>query len=200
MAIGSGIAGYLGDRYGRRIALMASVALFGAATCLIGLAPNLFTVGLLRFVAGLGIGGTLPAASTLAAEFTPLRRRAVVVTTTVVCFPFGGILAGFYASYVIPALGWRLLFLVGGTVPILYALVLLLILPESPLYLSHHTKRWPELVRLLRRTGRSLPDDAAFSDPAEAAYPDQHVGFGALFTGGRARDTLALWVAFFACL
>ena len=89
MAVGSGVAGYVGDRFGRRVALIASVLVFGIATCAIGLAPNLVVLGVLRFVAGLGIGGTLPSATTMAAEFTPLRKRALTVTATIVCFPFG---------------------------------------------------------------------------------------------------------------
>ena len=68
MAIGSLIAGYIGDRFGRRVALFVSVFLFGAATSAIGLSPNLIVIGALRFVAGLGIGGTLPSATTLAAS------------------------------------------------------------------------------------------------------------------------------------
>src|SRR3954471_4686048 len=67
MAAGSMCAGYIGDRFGRRIALIGSVLLFGVATCAIGLSSNLLAIGLLRFVAGLGIGGTLPSATTLAA-------------------------------------------------------------------------------------------------------------------------------------
>jgi MFS transporter, AAHS family, 4-hydroxybenzoate transporter len=200
MAAGSAVAGYIGDRLGRRNALIASVALFGVATCAIGLSPNLLTIGILRFVAGLGIGGTLPSATTLAAEFTPLRRRAVTVTATIVCFPFGGMIAGLYAAYIMPAFGWRGLFLIGGIVPVAFALALIAVMPESPRYLAHHVGRWKELVHLLRRTGRSLPEDAAFTDRAEHAIPDQRVGFGALFEGTRARDTLALWVSFFACL
>src|SRR3954452_25482768 len=55
MAIGSVLAGYVGDRFGRRIALFVSILLFGVATSAIGLAPNLIVIGLLRFIAGLGI-------------------------------------------------------------------------------------------------------------------------------------------------
>jgi AAHS family 4-hydroxybenzoate transporter-like MFS transporter len=72
----------------------------------------------MRFIAGLGIGGCLPSASTVAAEFTPIRRRTMAVTATIVCIPLGGMLAGVFANYVLPALGWRALFFIGGSLPL----------------------------------------------------------------------------------
>jgi MFS transporter, AAHS family, 4-hydroxybenzoate transporter len=73
MATGSVIAGYIGDRFGRRIALFVSIFLFGAATCAVGLAPNLFVMGLLRFIAGLGIGGAVR-------YWVGARHRLVIIT------------------------------------------------------------------------------------------------------------------------
>lgn len=203
MAIGSLIAGYIGDRFGRRAALFVSVLLFGVATSAIGLSPNLVAIGALRFIAGLGIGGCLPSATTLAAEFTPQRRRALVVTATIVSFPLGGVLAGLFAGSVLPAYGWRGLFLAGGLVPVVFAFLLLIVLPESPRYLAHHAERRPELLKLLARFGRTYPADAIFIDPAEQAMSlgtDRPGGIKPLFEGARARDTMGLWLAFFACL
>lgn len=202
MAAGSVLGGMIGDRYGRRIALIFSVFLFGATTSVIGLAPNLWTLGVLRFIAGIGIGGTLPSATTLAAEYTPARARALTVTATIVCFPLGGMLAGFYANAIMPGYGWRGLFLVGGLLPVVFALVLAFTLLESPRFLAHRPQRWPDLIRLLARTGRSLPADAVFSDVKEesSGAAEKAPGFSALLGGTLARDTIALWVSFFCCL
>ena len=200
MAIGSIFAGYIGDRFGRRVALLVSILVFGAATSCIGLAPDLMTIGVLRFVAGLGIGGTLPSATTMAAEFTPQRRRAMAVTATIVSFPLGGVLAGIYAGYVLPAYGWRGLFLMGGLVPVIFALVLMFAMSESPRFLSRHMERRGELLKLLGRFGMTFPADTVFTDRAEQLASDRSGAIGSLFDGPRLRDTLALWVAFFACL
>jgi AAHS family 4-hydroxybenzoate transporter-like MFS transporter len=204
MATGSVLGGYIGDRYGRRVALIFSVFLFGVTTSCIGLAPNLLTLGLLRFIAGLGIGGTLPAASTIAAEFTPMRSRAVSVTATIVCFPLGGMLAGFFSAYVLPNFGWRALFLCGGAIPVLFAVVLMVVIPESPRYLARHSKRWSELASLLQRFGTRTEPNAHFTDGTDqrsaGGVADQKPGFGRLLEGSMARDTVALWVAFFCCL
>src|SRR5689334_4874021 len=73
MGFGSALAGYVCDRFGRRIAIIGSVLLFGVATSCIGFAENLASIALFRFLAGLGIGGALPSASTIAAELTPMK-------------------------------------------------------------------------------------------------------------------------------
>ena len=151
MGIGSACAGLFADRFGRRMAIIASVFVFGAATCAIGLAPNALAVAALRFIAGLGIGGALPSATTVTAEFTPARRRTLAVTATIVCVPLGGMLAGLFASHVLPLYGWRTLFFIGGSLPIVLGFALLATLPESPRFLARRPQRWNELGTLLGR-------------------------------------------------
>ncbi|NML17842.1 MFS transporter [Azohydromonas caseinilytica] len=201
MAVGSAGAGLFADRFGRRLALALSVFLFGAATCAIGFAPDVPTIAALRFIAGLGIGGALPSASTMTAEFTPARRRTLAVTATIVCYPLGGMLAGLFASAVLPAYGWRGLFWIGGTFPMVLSLLLLMTLPESPRFLARRESAWPRLRQLLARMDRPLPADTRFTDAAEAkATGRTQGGFAALFRGSLARDTLALSAAFFMCM
>ena len=196
MAVGSAGAGVIADRIGRRLVLVASVFLFGAATIAIGFAPDVFTITVLRFIAGLGIGGALPSASTMTAEFTPARSRTLAVTATIVCYPLGGMLAGLFAGVILPVLGWRGLFWVGGALPVAYSLVLLATLPESPRYLVRQRARWAELRALLARMARPTPADTVFVDAAERAS-EQRAGFASLFETGRMRDTLAIWIGFF---
>ncbi|WP_367065450.1 MFS transporter [Oryzisolibacter sp. LB2S] len=198
MALGSAFAGYMADRIGRRLVIAASVALFGATTIAIGFAPNILAITMLRFIAGLGIGGALPSASTLTAEFTPLRYRTIAVTATIVSYPLGGMLAGLFASTVLPSLGWRAMFWIGGALPLAYSLVLLARLPESPRLMARHSAQWPQLRALLTRMQRPTAADAGFVDAAEQLVgQQQRAGFGALFKDGLARDTLAIWMGFF---
>jgi AAHS family 4-hydroxybenzoate transporter-like MFS transporter len=199
MGIGSACAGLFADRFGRRMAVIASVFIFGTATCAIGLAPDILTIAVLRFIAGLGIGGALPSSTTMTAEFTPARRRTLAVTATIVCVPLGGMLAGLFAGVVLPAYGWRGLFFIGGSFPILLAVVLLFTLPESPRFLARRKGRWPELSRLLSRMERPTSSDTVYTDASEQAT-EKRAGFGALFEAGQARNTIAIWCAFFMCL
>lgn len=199
MGIGSACAGLLADRFGRRVSLVASVFVFASATCAISLASGVSTVALLRFIAGLGIGGALPSAATMTAEFTPARRRTLAITLTIVCVPLGGMLAGVFAAHVLPTYGWRALFFIGGALPLLLGLVLLAALPESPRFMARQPARRDHLVKLLERMARPVARDAAFIDsPGPAAQ--QRVGVSGLFSAGLGRDTLAIWVTFFMCL
>jgi AAHS family 4-hydroxybenzoate transporter-like MFS transporter len=152
----------------------------------------------LRFLAGLGLGGAMPNAAALASEYVPLRRRPFAVTLTVVCIPLGGTLAGFLGAVILPASGWRALFLVGGALPFILAALLWKMLPESPRYLARDRSRWPELATLLRRLGHDVPTDAAFVDSHERAVARASVR--SLFGPEFRRDTLALGAAFFFCL
>ncbi|MBY4697928.1 MFS transporter [Burkholderia latens] len=200
MGIGSACAGLAADRFGRRHAVIGSVFLFGVATCAIGFAPDVATIALLRFCAGLGIGGALPTATTMTAEYTPARRRTMMVTATIVCVPLGGMLAGLFAHEVLPRYGWRALFFAGGALPLVLGFVLVRALPESPRYLARRPARWPELGALLARMQRPVAPGTAFTDLRDARSPGARGGFGALFADGHARDTIALWCAFFMCL
>ena len=199
MAIGSASAGLFADRFGRRWAVIGSVLVFGAATCAIGFAPDLLTIACLRFIAGLGVGGALPTSTTTTAEFAPLRHRTLAVTATIVCVPLGGMLAGLFASVVLPAHGWRALFIIGGAIPLALSLLLLFGLPESPRFLVRRPARWGELSRLLARMSRPSPAGAAFTDRVEQSV-EQRKGMAALFETALARDTIAIWCAFFMCL
>lgn len=199
MAIGSVFAGRIADQLGRRWAVLGSLVLLGVATCLIGFANGLFALGALRFLAGLGVGGALPTATTTAAEFTPARHRTMIVTATITCVPLGGMVAGLFAGAVQPEFGWRALFWLGGLLPIALSLILLLTLPKSPRFLTRRPRRWPELVALLARMARPTQPGTAFTDVTEQKLGTRP-GVGALFEASRTRDTLALWGSFFLCL
>jgi MFS transporter, AAHS family, 4-hydroxybenzoate transporter len=197
MLIGGAIAGVVGDRMGRRIALLGSVFLFGVLTTAIVLVDNVQTLSILRFFAGFGLGGAMPNAAALASEYVPRRHRPFAVTLTVVCVPLGGTIAGLVGAQILPEFGWRALFGVGGVLPLLLGLFLIWALPESPRYLARHPKRWPELAALLHRMGHHVAKDAAFSDPTETI---ESVSVRAIFTPHFRRDTLALCASFFFCL
>jgi AAHS family 4-hydroxybenzoate transporter-like MFS transporter len=199
MALGSPLAGYCGDRFGRRAALIGCVILFGLGTIATAFVHGLGALTVLRFLTGMGAGGAVPNASALTAEFAPLRRRPVAVKLTIVCVPLGGMLGGLIAARVLPVFGWRALYAIGGAAPLVLALVLWRALPESPRFLVRRPALWPQLACLLTRMGHAVPADATFEDRAERGSADR-VSLGTLFRPGLARDTAGLWIAFFFCL
>jgi AAHS family 4-hydroxybenzoate transporter-like MFS transporter len=198
MALGGAAAGLAGDRFGRRSALLGSMLLFGAATLAVAAADTLRDLTVLRFVAGIGLGGAMPNAAALAAEFVPVRQRPFAVTVTIVCVPIGGTIAGLLAIPALPQLGWRALFVIGGVIPILTAIALRWLLPESPRYLAGRPERWPELRTTLRRMGLAVQADASFVAPDTAGIT--RAPLRSIVQPPVAADTVALWGAFFSCL
>jgi AAHS family 4-hydroxybenzoate transporter-like MFS transporter len=195
MAIGSLSAGIFADKLGRKPVLITSIFLFGSATFLIGYAPDVTSIAIIRFFAGLGIGAALPAATTLTAEFIPFRFRTMAVTTAIVCYPLGGMLAGLAASQILPTSGWRVFFFIGGTMPIVYAIVLIFLMRESPKYLARQASRWEELRALMSRMAHDVTHTKEFSDGSADASKRGNIA--ELFRHGRKSDTVWLWVSFF---
>ena len=204
MVAGSAVAGNLGDRYGRRPALIGCVLVFGAATLATAFVHSVAALAILRCVCGFGTGGALPNVGALVAEFAPLNRRALAVKLTIVCVPLGGMTGGLMASRVLPTFGWRALYEIGGSLPIFVAVLLWRAMPESPRFLAQHRGRWRELTELLTRLGRGVPADSPFRpslfhDSRELAAPGGSQ-VRALFGPSLARDTMGLWIAFLFCL
>jgi AAHS family 4-hydroxybenzoate transporter-like MFS transporter len=199
MMVGGMAAGLAGDRLGRRTALLGSMVVFGVLTVAAAFVNSTEALGVLRFLAGIGLGGAMPNAAALAAEYVPARMRPVAVTVTIVCVPLGATLAGLLGIQALPTLGWRNLFIIGGVVPLVAAAALRYMLPESPQFLARHRSRWAELVGVMKRMGHDLAPDSSFAEPS-SGRPARKASVASLFAAEFRRDTLALWGAFFSCL
>jgi MFS transporter, AAHS family, 4-hydroxybenzoate transporter len=173
MMIGGLLGGFLGDRLGRRTALLGSIITFAILTLTIAYVPTggVGMLGLLRFLAGVGLGGAMPNAATLSSEYVPRKQRPFAVTMTIICIPLGGVVAAEMSARIIPVYGWQTLFQVGGILPLFLAAVLWKVLPESPRYLAARPERWPELTRALRKMGHDVPDDVTYADAGASKAP-----------------------------
>lgn len=198
MGTGSVILGLIGDRIGRRRALITSLVVMGLFTAASAYAPDVATLTVLRFLAGLGLGGALPNATALAAEYVPRRHRPFAVTLTIVCVPVGASATGFIAKRILESHTWHTIFTVGGFSALGIAVLLFLLLPESPRFLARTPSRWPELQKILARIGRPAEEGASFVDSREQDVTRTSVS--ALVTPLYRRDSLLLWTAFFSCL
>ncbi|WP_339286687.1 MFS transporter [Paenibacillus sp. FSL E2-0201] len=131
MAVGAAAAGILADRFGRKPILLWTLLIFSAASGLSAFATGFGILCVLRFIAGFGLGGELPVASTLVSESMPARERGRAVVLLESFWAVGWIASALIAFFVIPDYGWRVAFGIGA-VPALYALYLRRAIDDSP--------------------------------------------------------------------
>jgi len=199
LMIGALIFGPVADRIGRKKIIVFSTAAFGIGTLATVFAQDISSLFVIRFLTGLGLGGALPNAVALTSEFSPHRRRATMVMAMFVGFSVGAALGGLIAAALIPAFGWRSIFLIGGIAPLLLVPFLALRLPESVRFLALTGRADARVGELLTR----IAPAAVF--PAGTRFGVQEVKLAGLpvahlFTEGRASATLVLWVVFFMSL
>jgi putative MFS transporter len=133
MVAGSAVAGSLADRYGRRAVLLCTLLIFCASSGLSALAGSFIVLCVLRFLAGFGLGGELPVASTLVSESVLAKDRGRAVVLLESFWAVGWIVSALIAYFVIPHYGWRMAFVIGA-LPAVYALYLRQAIQDSPRY------------------------------------------------------------------
>jgi putative MFS transporter len=137
MMLGSLIAGFIGDRFGRSFTYQINLALFGLASLAAGFAPNMEVLIILRFVMGLGLGAENVVGYATLTEFFPARFRGRWLGAMAMIVAMGLPASILLSTYLIPTHGWRAMFIAGG----IGGLVIWFVrkrLPESP--------RWLEVV------------------------------------------------------
>src|SRR5882757_1728647 len=163
MLFGALLAGALCDRFGRRTTILGCVLWFSVFTGLCAIAAGPAALGAFRLLAGLGLGGLVPSANALGAEFVGARHRSVVATLTMSGVPIGGSVAAVIGIAVLPAHGWRPMFGIALLALVLVLPVCVWRLPESPAWLRSRG-RAAEAERVERRFG--LPDELDEATPA----------------------------------
>lgn len=141
LVIGALSGGWLADRFGRRPVLTVSVALFGIFSVVTALSHSFEALTLARLATGIGFGGAMPNLIAIATEISPPNRRAVTTTAMFCGLPAGGAVVALLAQFGGEALDWRMIFLIGGALPLLLAPVVFFFLPETRPAPSEHLDR-----------------------------------------------------------
>ncbi|WP_311271140.1 MFS transporter [Sphingobium sp. WCS2017Hpa-17] len=195
-----GIAfGWLGDRFGRRPIIIASVAAFGATSMAMALAPDMRALMALRFLNGVALGGLMPLAWALNIEYVPGRYRATVVTVIMMGYTLGGVIAGPATVWLAPHFGWQSVFLISGIATMLLIPLLVALLPESARYLAVKRRSPEKIAKALNALepglGARAQDEFIVRDEA-AAPAGQNFHLSTLFKGDLRPITALLWVAY----
>jgi len=198
MLVGSTGLGMLADRIGRRPVLIG--ATFFVALCVLSTAATRSVPQLLalRFLTGLGLGGVLGNAVTLASEYCPSARRASLLMGISCGFTAGAIFGGLLAAVLIPRTGWRSVFVVGRLLPLGVAILLIRALPESlQLLLVRGADRARIEYWLQRLAPGIIVEPTTALQVTDVAVKASVID---LFRGGLSVRSLLLWAVSFANL
>lgn len=198
LTLGSFIFGPVADRFGRKPTLLASIAIFALFSLMSAWANSIGMLIALRFLTGLGLGGAMPNAYTLAAEYCPDRLRSTLVAPIGCGIAVGGALGGLVASRMIGAFGWQSMLVLGGVLPLLVIAVLARWLPESARYLVARGGRERQARSILQK----IAPDAGFHDVVIMSEERRVQGqaISQLLRPGVGGGTLLLWTTAFMTL
>lgn len=196
-AVGAIGFGLLSERIGRKRVFVAAVALLGLMSVAAAFATSGETLGLLRFLQGIGLGAEVPVATALLNEFVRGRTRGRVLMLYKLALPLGVIGASVVGAVMLatfpPETSWRAMFLFGG-LPVVLAFVAHRFLPESPRYLLSKG-RFAEAQRIVD----AMEGVASTPVPAErAARPRAATRFGEIFSARYRRRTMVAWALWFS--
>ncbi len=196
LLFGAPLFGFVGDRFGRKKAILIGLCMFGGLTLATMAATSLPQFVVLRFLTGIGLGGVIPNVIALTAEVAPKRLRGMFIVIVNFGVPAGIALPGLVAAGLVPRFGWQVLLFVGGVLPLAVAVLGLIALPESIKYLANRGNRVEDVRRLARVLRPDLAIDASTRFAASARGPASAAGSPKrLFAGGLATITPLLWIA-----
>ncbi|PWB13693.1 aromatic acid/H+ symport family MFS transporter [Acinetobacter sp. AM] len=198
MMFGAMSFGTLSDKLGRKKTIMICVAIFSGFTFLGAFASSPVEFGILRFLAGLGIGGVMPNVVALMTEYAPKRIRSTLVAVMFSGYAIGGMASALLGAWLVTDYGWKIMFFIAG-IPFVALPIIWKFLPESLMFLTQkgETAQVAQIVQKispeqkLNVETRFVLNDVIAGDEAPLR---------ALFQQGRMFSTLMFWVAFFMCL
>jgi AAHS family 4-hydroxybenzoate transporter-like MFS transporter len=194
---GSLLLSPLADHFGRKPMIVLTAGLFGLFTVATPVATSIEMLCVLRFLAGIGLGGAIPNVIAHCVEYVPARRRGLVVGLLYGGFPVGGMIGAATAALVIPTFGWKALFFIGGILPFVVIPVFCLLAPESLQFLASSAQRSRKLQALMQRL---LPELTRSFKPVLVQPAKDRVAVLDVFATGGFRATLLIWIPFFMVL
>lgn len=197
MVFGALGSGPLADRFGRKVVLVVSVFLFGLFSFVSAYSNNIEQLLALRLLTGLGLGAAMPNATTLLSEYTPDRLKSLLVTSMFCGFNLGMACGGFISAKMIPLLGWHSLLMLGGILPLVLSVVLLLWLPESARFLVVRNRSVNRIRKVLAPIApQEVASATGFSVPEQSVVQSRNV-LKVIFSGTYSAGTLLLWLTYF---
>lgn len=140
MIIGSFIFGWIGDKFGRKSAILSSLILFAVCTLFCAWCTNVIQITILRIIVTLGVGGLTPCVVAINNDYAPAGSKMKRVTTLFVGMNFGSALTGIIAAWLLPTFGWQSIMYVGALLPAIFAIFTVFFIPESVAWMMANRK------------------------------------------------------------
>lgn len=193
MVLGAMILGVIGDKTGRRPALLGAVSVFGIATLLTAFVDSTNHILILRFIAGLGMGGATPVLLSLVAEYTPSKHRGTSMTVVLLGLPAGAIIGGLLAAKIMPIIGWQGIFIAGGIAPLALLIFLIFLLPESLHHLSLKNKNKNKIIQIINK----IAPNALYKELSSEEDKTEKASIIGLLNKELIQNTIAVWLVYF---
>ncbi len=219
MVLGGAVGGIMSDKFGRKRMLIIAVIFYGFFTLPQAFAPDYAFFCAFRLIAGFGVGSCIPVVTTVFSESMPSKQRGIFVTFGMAFMVVGWVLAGLiaspicsYAASIIPGVtdgivtltngetayeNWRVCYLIGA-IPIIYGIVLIFAMHETPHWYANNGRKDKAAERLHQIVEATRHVDATF-DPDLMIIPPKpkKTGPAALFSSKFIVGTCAVWSAYF---
>ncbi len=223
MVIGGAVGGILSDRIGRKKTLIIAVMFYGVFTLPQAFAPGYAFFAAFRLIAGFGVGSCIPVVTTCFSETMPSKQRGIFITFGMAFMVVGWVLAGLIAnpvcnteSAIIPGIteevtyvadtsgatetmfaNWRLCYLIGA-VPIIYGIILIFAMHETPQWYANNGRKDKACERLTKLEQATEHTTHEY-DPELLVVPPKpaKVGPSALFSSKYLVGTAAIWCSYF---
>ena len=222
MVLGGAVGGVISDRIGRKKTLVVAVMFYGLFTLPQAFANDIVFFAVFRLIAGFGVGSCIPVVTTVFSESMPSKQRGVFVTFGMAFMVVGWVLAGLVANPIcntptpiIPGLcnevtyaladggtatmyaNWRLCYLIGA-LPVVYGIVLLFCMHETPHWYANSgnkemaCERLTQIEQATRHTSHEYDPNLLIVPPKP-----EKVGPTVLFSSKFIVATAAIWTAYF---
>ena len=194
MTLGSLFIAPLSDRWGRRPVILACLGIMSIGMIATGFSQGVRDLSIYRVITGLGIGGMLASLNTIVAEYSSSKRRDLAVSVLQAGYPIGATIGGIVATYVVLNLGWRAVFVGGGSLSLIMIPLVAWKVPES---LDFLLSRRPKgsLDQINRLLGKLNVTHLSKLPEVQAEIPK--TGIQQILGKQIRKTTLALWAAFF---
>ncbi len=197
MALGSIALGMAGDKAGRRSTILFCLVLMATGMFGAGQSASVSELLAWRLLTGVGIGGMLAVTTAAAAEYSNGRWRALAMAFMVIGYPIGGVLGGIIVRHLLVDGTWHDIFTFGGWATAAFIPIVLLLVPESPVFLDRARKpnALEKINRSLARFGHSAATELTPVTPST-----QSQSLADIFKPGLIMSTMMVTGAYFALI